>query len=97
MFSRLQLLKRLQAVDLSPHEAWALVDRVNTYTSRADDHERLARLMRATTAVTDHLRAVPAGPEPSSPRRLASARTATRKRQVAKAARRRQRRSSTAR
>lgn len=92
MLSRLKLLRRLQEVHLSPAEAWALVDRVKTHTSSADDHERLAHLIRATTAVTDHLRAVPAGPEPSSPRRLSSERTAKRKRQVAKAARRRQRR-----
>jgi hypothetical protein len=92
VLSRLQLLKRLQEVDLSPDEAWALVDRVTTHPSSADDHERLARLIRATTAVTDHLRAAPAGPEPSSPRRLSPERTAKRKRQLAKAARRRRQR-----
>jgi hypothetical protein len=97
VLSRLQLLQRLHEVHLSPDEAWALVDLVTTPTSGAEDHECLARLMRATTAVTEHLWAAPAGPEPSSPRRLASERTATRKHQVAKAARRRQRRSSTAR
>jgi hypothetical protein len=91
------LLKRLQEVDLSPDEVWALVARVKTQTSSADDHERLARLIRATTAVTDHLRAEPAAPEPSSPQRLSPERTAKRQRQLAKAAWRRQRRSSTAR
>lgn len=92
MLSRLKLLKRLQEVDLSPDEAWALVDRVKTQTSSADDHARLARLIRATTAVTDHLRAAPPSPEPSAPQRPSPERTAKRKRQLAKAARRRQRR-----
>ena len=91
MFSRLKLLKRLQAVDLSPDEAEALVDRVKTQTSSAEDHERLARLIRATTAVTDQLRASPLEAETSLPRRLSPERRAKRKRQLAKAARRRQR------
>jgi hypothetical protein len=92
VLSRLKLLKRLHEVDLSPDEAWALVDRVQTHTSSAEDHERLARLIRATTAVTDQLRAEPLDSEPSSPRRLSLQRRAKRKRQLAKAARRRQRR-----
>lgn len=92
MLSRLKLLKRLQEVDLGPDEAWALVDRVKTPTSSAEDHERLARLIRATTAVTDQLRAAPLDPEPSSPWRPSPERRAKRKRQLAKAARRRQRR-----
>ena len=94
MFSRLKLLKRLQEVDLSPDEAWALVDRVQTHTSSAEDHERLARLIQATTAVTDQLRAAPVeagAKEPSLPRQLSPDRSAKRKRQLAKAARRRQR------
>lgn len=89
MFQRLKLLKRLQEVDLSPDEAWSLLDRVKTPTSSADDRERLAHLIRVTTAVTDQLRAEP---EPSSPQRLSPARKAKRQRQLAKAARRRQRR-----
>jgi hypothetical protein len=52
----------------------------------------LARLIRATTAVTDQLRAAPLDPEPSSPWRPSPERRAKRKRQLAKAARRRQRR-----
>jgi hypothetical protein len=92
VLSRLKLLKRLQEVDLRPDEARRLVDRVQTHTSSAEDHERLARLIRVTTAVPDHLRAAPAAPEPSSPRRPSPERTAKRKRRVAKAARRRQRR-----
>jgi hypothetical protein len=92
VLSRLKLLKRLQEVDLSPEEAWALVDRVQTSTGSAEDHERLARLIRATTAVTDQLRAEPLPPELSPPRRLSPARRVKRKRQLAKTARRRQRR-----
>jgi hypothetical protein len=92
VLSRLKLLKRLQEVDLRPDEAWALVDRVQTHTSSAEDHERLARLIRATTAVTDQLRIAPLAPEPSLPRRRSPERRAKHKRQQAKAARRRQRR-----
>ncbi len=92
MLSRLKLLKRLQEVDLSPDEAWALVDRVQTHTSSAEDHARLARLIRAPTAVTDQLRIAPLAPEPSLPRRRSPGRRAKHKRQQAKAARRRQRR-----
>lgn len=92
MFPRLKLLRRLQEVDLSPDEAWSLLDRVTMYTSSADDRERLAHLMRVTTAVTEQLRAEPAEPEPSSPQRLSPERKAKRQRQLAKAARRRQRR-----
>lgn len=92
MLSRLKLLKRLQEVDLSPDEARALVDRVKRHTSSAEDHERLARLIRTTTAVTDQLRTASFDAEPSSPRRLSPERRAKRQRQLAKAARRRQRR-----
>lgn len=92
MLSRLKLLKRLREVDLSPEEAWALMDRVKTQTSSAEDHERLARLIRVTTSVLDQLRTEPLAPEPSSPQRPSPERTAKRKRQLAKAARRRQRR-----
>jgi hypothetical protein len=86
-----QLLKRLQEVDLSPDEAWALLDRVQTHTSSAEDRERVAPLIRVTTAVTDQLRAAPAEPVLQAPQRLSPARKAKRKRQLAKAARRRQR------
>jgi DNA-binding transcriptional MerR regulator len=92
VLQRLKLLRRLQEVDLSPDEAWALLDRVKTHTSSADDRERLAHLIRVTTAVTDQLRAAPAEPEPPAPQRLLSERQAKRKRQAAEAARRRQRR-----
>ena len=85
MFQRLKLLRRLQEVKLSPDEAWALLDRVQTNTSSAEDREQLADLIRVTTAVTEQLWAPPA------PQRLSPARQAKRKRQLAKAARRRQR------
>ena len=92
MLQRRKLLRRLQEVDLSPDEAWALLDRVQTHTSSADDRERLAHLIRVTTAVTDDLRAEAAEPESSAPQRLSPERKAKRKQQLAKAARRRQRR-----
>ena len=91
VFQRRKLLRRLQEVDLRPDEAWALLDRVQTHTSSAADRERLAHLIRVTTAVTEQLRAEPAEPEPSAPQRLSPERQAKRKRQLAKAARRRQR------
>jgi len=84
VFQRRKLLRRLQEVDLSPDEAWALLDRIQTRTSSAEDREQLAHLIRVTTAVTAQLRAAPTEPEPP-------ARQAKRKRQLAKAARRRQR------
>jgi hypothetical protein len=91
VFQRLKLLRRLQEVTLSPDEAWALLDRVQTHTSSAEDREQLAHLIRVTTAVTEQLRALPAAPAPPVPQRLSPARQAKRKRQLAKAARRRQR------
>jgi DNA-binding transcriptional MerR regulator len=92
VLQRLKRLRRLQEVDLSPDEAWALLDRVQTNTSSAEDRERLAHLIRVTTAVTEQLRAAPVPePEPPAPQRLSSERKAKRQRQLAKAARRRQR------
>ena len=91
VFQRRKLLRHLQEVDLSPDEAWVLLDRVQTHTSSADDRERLAHLIRVTTAVTEQLRAAPEEPEPPAPQWLSPERTAKRQRQLAKAARRRQR------
>jgi hypothetical protein len=91
VFQRRKLLRRLQEVDLSPDEAWTLLDRVQTNTSSAEDRERLAPLIRVTTAVTEQLRAELAEPELPAPQRLSPERKAKRKRQLAKAARRRQR------
>ena len=91
MWQRRKLLRRLQEVDLSPDEAGALLARVQTHTSSADDREQLARLIRVTTAVTEQLQAAPTASEPPAPQRVSPARKAKRKRQLAKAARRRQR------
>ena len=40
VFPRRQLLRRLQEVQRSPDEAGALLDRVQTHTSRAEDREQ---------------------------------------------------------
>ena len=92
MFQRLKLLRRLQEVKLSPDEDWALLDRVTTHTSSADDCERLAHLIRVTTEVTDQIRAEPDVQTPPVSQRLAPQRKAKHNRQLAKAARRRHRR-----
>jgi DNA-binding transcriptional MerR regulator len=91
VIQRRKLLRRLQEVDLSPDEARALLDRVQTNTSSAEDRERLAHLIRVTTAVAEQLQTAPAAPEPPAPQRLSPARKAKRQRQLGKAARRRQR------
>jgi hypothetical protein len=88
MLQRLQLLRRLQEGHLSPAEAWALLDRVKTNTSSAEDRERLAHLIRVTTAGTEQLQAEPDGQTPPVSQRLSPQRKAKRKRQLAKAARR---------
>jgi DNA-binding transcriptional MerR regulator len=92
VFRRLKLLRRLQEVNLSPHEAQALLERVKTNRSSADDRTRLAEVIQATTEVSDQLMADAARPELAVPQRLAPERKAKRQRQLAKAARRRQRR-----
>lgn len=91
MFQRLKLLRRLQEVQLSPNEAWALLERVKTHTSSAADREQLAHLIRVTLEVTDQLRAVPDVQAPSGSEWLSPKGKAKRKRQLAKATRRRQR------
>jgi len=40
VLQRLKLLRRLQEVKLSSDEAWALLDRVKTHMSSADDREQ---------------------------------------------------------
>ena len=92
VFQRLKLLRRLQEVHLSPTEAWALLDRVKTNTSSAEDRERLAHLIRVTTAVTEQLRTDPDVQTPPVSPWLSPQRTAPHKRPWAKAARRRHRR-----
>jgi len=93
VLQRLKLLRRLQEVDLgSPQEALALLERVTTHTSSAADRERLAHLIRVTTEVTDHLWATPDEQTPPVSQRLAPPYTVKRRRQLAKATRRRHRR-----
>jgi hypothetical protein len=93
VLQRLKLLKRLQEVDLGgPQEALALLERVTTHTSSAEDRERLAHLIRVTTEVTAHIRAAPDVQTPPVSQRLSPKPKAKRNRQVAKAARRRHRR-----
>jgi hypothetical protein len=84
---RLKLLKRLKEVDIeSLAEGLGILEGVKTNTSSVEDRERLAHLIRVTVEVTEQICTAPAAPEqpPSKPK-------AKRKRQLAKAARRRQR------
>jgi hypothetical protein len=93
VFQRLKLLTRLQEVDIeSLDEGLALLERVKTNTSSAEDRERLAHLIRVTFEVSEEIRAEPDEPPPSVPERLSPKPKTKRKRQLAKAARRRQRR-----
>lgn len=93
VLQRLKLLRRLQEVDIgSPQEALALLERVKTHTSSADDRERLAHLIRVTTEVTGHLRAAPDEQMPAVSQQLSPPRHVKRKGQLATAARRRHRR-----
>jgi len=92
VLQRLKLLRRLQEVKLSPEEAWALLDRVKTHTSSAEDRERLAHLIRVTLEVTDQLRAEPDAQTPLVSQRLLPMQKAKRNHQLAQAARRRHRR-----
>ena len=91
MFQRLKLLRRLQEVKLSPDEAWALLERVKTHTSSADDREQLAHLIRVTFEVTDQLRANPDVQPPPISQRLSPQPKAKRHRQLGKATRHRHR------
>ena len=93
MFQRLKLLRRLQEVDIeSLDEGLELLDRVKTNTSSAEDRDRLAHLIRVTFEVTEQIRAEPDEPTRPVPERLSPQPKTKRKRQLAKAARRRQRR-----
>ena len=53
MWQRLTLLRRLQEVQLSPDEAWALLERVKTHTSHAEDREQLALQRHLSTFADD--------------------------------------------
>ena|SRR5215207_10064771 len=93
VLQRLKLLRRLQEVNIgSPQEALALLERVKTHTSSADDRERLAHLIRVTTEVTGHLRAASDEQTPAVSQQLAPPRHVKRTHQLATAARRRHRR-----
>ena len=93
MLQRLKLLKRLQEVDIeSLDEELELLERVKTNTSSVEDRERLAHLVRVTFEVTEQIRTEAAEPAPAVSERLSPKAKAKRKRQLAKSARRRQRR-----
>ena len=92
MLRHLKLLQRLQAVNLSPEEAQVLIQRVETNTCSTEDRDRLAQVIRATTQVSDQLLAPSPLPEQASHGLPSPERTAKRKRQLVKAARRRNRR-----
>ena len=93
VFQHLKLLKRLQEVDIeSLDEGLALLERVKTNTSSVEDRERLAHLIRVTFEVTEAIRTEPDEPAPRVSERAPPKPKAKRKRQLAKATRRRQRR-----
>ena len=86
MLGRLKLLKRLQAVNLSPEAGLALIQRVETNSCSAEDRDILSKVIRATQAFQQFVEASPL-PGQSLPERKAK-----RKRQWTKASRRRNRR-----
>jgi hypothetical protein len=92
VFQRLKLLRRLQEVKLSPEEGWAVLERVKTNTSSAEDREQMAHLIRVTLEVTNQLQADLVVQLPPVSERPSAQQKAKRTRQLAKAARRRQRR-----
>ena len=86
VLGRLKLLKRLQAVNLSPEAGRALIQRVETNSCSAEDRDILIKVIRATQASQQCVEASPLPAQPSPERK------AKRKRQLTKAARRRNRR-----
>ena len=92
VLQRLKLLKRLQEVDVkSLDEGLELLERVKTNTSSVEARERLAHLIRVTFEVTEQIRTAPDEPAPPVSERPSLKSKVKRKRQLAKAARRRQR------
>ena len=83
---RLQLLKRLQEVTLSPEEGLALIQRLETNSCSAQDCQVLIQMLEARQAFA-HLLEASLLPEGSTPERKARS-----NRQLAKASRRRHRR-----
>lgn len=64
MSQRLKLLKRLKEVDIeSLAEGLEILERVKTNTSRVEDRERLAHLIRVTVEVTEQICTAPDAPE----------------------------------
>jgi hypothetical protein len=92
MSQRLQLLKRLQDVNLSPEEAEGLLERVTNNDANAEDRDRLAQVIRTTTQVSEALLQTSPWREEGGWKRPSPARQAKCQRQLAKAARRRHRR-----
>jgi hypothetical protein len=89
---RLNMLRHLQEVDIeSLDEGLELLERVKTNTSSAQDRERVAHLIRVTAEVTDHIRGEPDKQAPPVSQRPSAQSNSKRKRQLSKAARRRQR------
>jgi hypothetical protein len=88
---RLKLLKHLQDVPLRPEESQTLMQRVDTNTCSAEDRDLLAQVIRATTQVTAQLLDPSPPPDPRVSERPSPQRKAKRKRQLAKASRRRNR------
>lgn len=87
MLRRRKLLNSLEEVNLSPEEAQELMQRVESNTCSGEDRDRLATVIRATTQATEQLLDSSPLPERSSPKGKTK-----RKRQLAKSARRRNRR-----
>lgn len=93
MWQRLKLLKRLQEVDVtSLDEGLELLERIKTNTGSVEDRGRFVHLMRVTLEVTEAIRSAPEEPAPPGCQRPSPKPPTKRKRQLAKAARRRQRR-----
>ena len=89
MLQRLELLKRLQEVNPSHEEGLALIQRVASNSCSSADYESLIQVIQANTEVAQQLSQELPGPRSSSPQHKAK-----RKRQLAKASRRRNRRSA---
>lgn len=81
-----RVLKRLEEVNLSPEEGEALLERVETDTLSADDRQHVLEVLRAERDVLTLLE------QPQAAPRRRAERQAKRKRQLAKASRRRNRR-----
>ena len=88
---RLKLLQHLQDVPLRPEESQTLMQRVDTNTCSAEDRDLLAQVIRATTQVAAQLLDPSPPPDPRVSERPSPQRKAKRKRQLAKASRRRNR------